>query len=307
MCSQTGGNQYPEFLTTKDWTISEDVDLDEAESINSARVGKTGRPTPNPFVRTRWKSERVVREPEKINTIERRLNSEHVVREPAKINTIEKAKTERSTSLEDKMKKWHRSSLPSRKAERTANQYTELVQGDSLEHLRKSIRIAGSISKKGTDINKELRRQQHVIHRADSDIRLADCDTDQTNEKLRRMSSSWKRATSIRKGKTKKVQTSKNPDILRTGISSYSMSKVCSTKAITRSRGSSKDTKQQQINSGIEELHTVLDLITVQQMDATWMLKEQEKQLSVFEDRTDRTHTKIKRQSQIISRIVGKS
>jgi len=313
MCSQTstgGPRKHSDLFATKQWSSSEDVDLDEEESTNFVRVAKRARSTPDPFRR----------QPAK--TLRCKSMSDRSYTERRKINTIEKANTDRSTelrgsSLEKRMKEWHRSTSTIR-TECAAKQYTEMLQDDSLKHLRQSIRVAGSIVQKGTNINQELARQHDLIRKSNNDISVAEYDTDLSNERLRGMSSiTWKLMSKIRKGKPKlKVKAFSTVGVLNGEMGLCSVSKVCSPTTIPPARGSAKDTtqqasakdtKQQQLKSGIEELHTTLDIITVQQMDTAWSLKQQDKELSVFEGKMDRTKTKIERQCQMINNIVSKS
>jgi len=196
-------------------------------------------------------------------------------RELRKLNTIEKAKTDRSTekrgfSLEERMKERHRSSTMSWKAECKAKQHAEILQDDSLKHLNESIRIAGSIVEKGTDICQELDRQQYLLRKVHDDISLAEYESDPRPEILKGMSSISRKLTSPIKMEPKlKLQTFSNLDNMLNGeMGLCSLSKLCSTEATAQSWASTKDTKQQWVKSGIDELNTTLDVIMLQQLDA---------------------------------------
>merc|ERR1719285_423301 len=100
------------------------------------------------------------------------------------------------------MKEWHRSSVVDRKAESAAKKYQDLVRNDTVKHLRNSVRVASSIACKGADIQEELRRQEHVLRKVDTDISYAEYETDQTTETLKGMKSLRSKFTSaIRKKK----------------------------------------------------------------------------------------------------------
>lgn len=156
------------------------------------------------------------------------------IRDQGKTTMLEKSKTERAVkrgggfSLEDRMKEWHRSSVVDRKAESAAKKYQEMVSNDTLKHLRNSVLVAGSIAGKGADINEELRRQERVLRKADTDISHAEYETDQTTETLKGMKSLRSKLTSsIRKKKPKlKVQTFNDFDLLDGEIGLSSMSSM---------------------------------------------------------------------------------
>jgi len=301
MCSQTstgGPSKHADFLVTKQWSSSE-----EEESTNPVIVARRTMPVLHPCRRQPRSTIRSKSVPDRSCTGRR------------KINTIEKAKSDptkmRGSSLEKRMKEWHSSSSTIRSAESTAKDYSNMLQDDSLKHLHQSIRMADSIVQKGTNINQELARQQDLIRKTDNEISLAEYDTDLSNERLRGMSSiSCKLMNMIRKSKRPKlkVKAFNTVDVLNGELGFCSMSsKLCSPSTIPPARASAKDTKQQQLKSGIGELHTTLDIIREQQMDTAWSLKQQEKELSVFEDKMDRTKTKIEQQCQLINNIVSKS
>jgi len=231
------------------------------------------------------------------------------------IPVIEKGKTDRGTegsrgfSLENRMKEWHRSSVVNRKAECAAKQYTEMIQDDTLRHLSHSVRVAGSIAGKGSDINVELRRQELVLRKADVDISFAEYETDQTTETLKGMKSlRSKFSRSIRKKEPKlKAQLFNDIDLLNGEMGLNALSRKCSPRPVSEYGGSPKDIKQKQIKTGMEELNGVLDVIKAQQIDAAWTLNRHGKHLTVFENKLGSTHKKINEQSQVISNIITDS
>jgi len=233
----------------------------------------------------------------------------------AKTNTtFHKLKTERMTtltrgySLENRMREWHRSSGMDMKAERAAKKYTEMVKDDTLKHLRKSIIVATSAVGKGADINEELRRQEHVLRNADIDITFTECETNQTAQKLKGMTSlSGKLMSTIRKKKPKiRSQIYNDFDLLNGEVGLCSMSRRFSGVSRSQYRGALKDTKEGQIKAGLGDLHEALDVITTQQFDTAWTLGRQKKHLSVFEKKLDSTQTEIKNQNQVMNCIVSK-
>jgi len=233
----------------------------------------------------------------------------------AEITTaFDKSNTERTTkrscgySLENKMKDWHRSLAIDIKAERAAKKYTEMVKDDTLKHLRNSIFVAGSMVRNGADINEELRRQEGVLRKAETDMSVTEYKTDQTTQTLRGMTSLTGKLTStLRTKKAKlKLQTYNDYDLLNGEMGLCSLSKSCSGLSTPQYKGSIKDKKERQIKAGMGELHTALDFITMQQIDAAWTLNGQDGRLSVFEKKLDRTHSKINSQSQVLNSIMSK-
>lgn len=287
MCSQqdrgSKKSYINEFQITEQWCISEE-ETEEDDSIN-------------------------------FNSVNRSKSAPGDARGPVKTTTLDRTKTQgaldrtRGSSLEDRMRQWHRSSIVERKAERAAKQYTEMVQDDTLGLLRHTVRLAGSITEKGADINEELRRQELIFRKADHDISFAEYETDQTTQKLKGMTSfSGKIVGTIRKNKPKlKIQAFSDFDLMDGQIGLCSLSRSVSTQTTPAFKASPRDAKQLQIKSGMGELHAALDVITVQQMDAAWTLKRQERYLSKFDDKLDSTHTKINRQSRVITRIMTNS
>jgi len=214
----------------------------------------------------------------------------------------------RSFSLEDRMKDWHQSSVVYRKAERAAKVYTEIVKDDTLRHLSNTIRLAGSIADKGGDINEELRRQEHVLRQADTDISFVEYQSDQATEILKGMRSLRGKVGSIRKKKPKlKVQVFNDCDLLNPEMGLCIMSARITPKPEPTNVGSPKDLKEQQIKAGMGELNMALDSIKMQQVDAALTLDRQERHLVVFGNKLDTTRTKINQQRHVISGIMGQS
>jgi len=237
-------------------------------------------------------------------------------RELEEVSTIKRAKSgqlsrSRGYSLQDRMKERCRSSVLDQEMENTAKRYCKMVREDSLRSLRHTISLAGSMVEKGSDINKELARQEQVISRAETDIRITEIETDEVTEVLKGMSSlRGKLSTVIKKKKPKqKANPSGNMDmnLMKGEVSLFSFSNMSNCKSSIPSKGSTEDTHQKQINEGIGHLNQTLDAIAVQQLDTACTLDHNKARLSAFEDQMTRSHQKIKSQSQMINQIMGKA
>jgi len=279
MCSEVKMNT--DFRQTQDWQMS-DRETDEQESVE--------------FFKEKCKS----------------LPCD--VRGAVKTTAFHKSNSERTTrrssgfSLEDRMRDWHRCSVIDKKAEREAEKYTEMVKDDTLKHLHKSIVLAGSMVGSGSDINEELRRQERVLRKADADMSYAEYETDQASQTLRAMTSlAGKFWSNIRRKNPKlNLQTWNDCDLLNGEVGLSSLSRTCTGSSAPPFKGSPKDEKERQIQAGMGDLHSALDFITMQQMDAAWTLNRQKGHLRVFEKKVDRTHTKMKRQNQVMNSVMGK-
>lgn len=225
--------------------------------------------------------------------------------------TTKRVRTSRISgySLQDKTKGWHRSSIYNRDGEENAVRYSRMVTEDSLKHLHDTIRIAGAIAEKGNDINEELARQDRGISRSEEDILWVEYETAQTAKVLKGMGSLRGKLSNVlgRKGPKLNVIPSGNMDMdLMSGVAGFrSPSQLSNCKSAILSQGVTEDMHQKQINKGIANLHQVLDNITVQQMDAAWMLNQNEERLSVYEGQLSKTHQKINCQSEIIKKLMG--
>jgi len=236
-----------------------------------------------------------------------------LVKASEKTPCMGRAKTERVSritgySLEDRMKNRHRSLVVERSGEKQAEQYGKMVVDDTLLHLHHTIRLAGSITEKGIDINEELYRQENVLCNADHDIAMAEYETDQTSDTLRRMTLKGTLTSVIKRKKSKmKPNAFKNHvDLLNGEPGLNAFSRMLYSKSLTTGRESSEDNQQHQIKKGVGHLHEALDIITAQQLDTAWSLQRQGGRLSVFEEKIGGTHGKINRQSKRISRIMSK-
>merc|ERR1719233_1124810 len=121
----------------------------------------------------------------------------------------------RSRSLQDRMMDRRRSSVVDREMEDKAKRYSKIVTEDTLKHLRHTIRIAGSIAEKGSDINNELARQERVLVGAERDVNIAEYETDEVTRVLKGMSSLRGKLTTVRRNKNPKlkVNSSRQMDI----------------------------------------------------------------------------------------------
>jgi len=221
----------------------------------------------------------------------------------------------RECSMEEKMRDWRRSSVVNPEGELQAKRYSKMVRNDTLKHLRHTIRAASSIVEKGTSINEELARQEHVLSTAENDIAVAEYETDQCTEKLKGMKSLkgklasviWKKEPKLRINEfNKETSTFSDVDLnlLKDDVGLCALSNMqTSTVTITED---SEDVEQVKIIAGIGQLHKTLDAITVQQEETAWALDNQEGRLSVFENRVSATHQKINCQTKMISSIMGK-
>jgi len=233
----------------------------------------------------------------------RRVKSEQVVRS-------------RGWSSQEKMKNWHRSSVVNQEAELQAKRYSEMVMDDTLKHLSRTIRTAGSIVEKGTCINNELARQDRVLSNAETDISIAEYETDQVSETLKGMRSLrgklksviWKKEPKLRITEfdsRRSTFSNVNFDSLEEGVGLCAFSKMDS-KSQSLFKKTSEDKQQIQFKAGVGQLHKVLDIMTEQQKEAACALESQEGRLSTFENRLTTTNNKINRQSQMIDTIMGK-
>lgn len=214
-------------------------------------------------------------------------------------------------SLQAPRRNRRRSSVVDLKTEDIARRHSKRVTEDSLKHLRRTLRIAGSIAEKGSDINKELARQDRVILTAETDISIAEHETDRASEALKGMSSIRRKfATVVKKKKPRpKVRPFRNfnMDLINGEVSLSAFSRMINCKSSIPSKDATDDTDQKQLKEGIGHLHQTLDVIALQQMDAAWALGRHEERLSIFEDQISTTHRKINSQTQMVYQIMGKS
>jgi len=232
------------------------------------------------------------------------------------VSTIKRAKSGqllRSSgySLQDRMKDRSRSSVVDREMESTAKRYCKMVREDSMRSLHQTISVASSIVEKGSDINKELARQEQVISMAETDISIAEFDIDEVTDVLKGMSSLRGKLSSVLKKKKPKLKVTppRNMDmnLMNGEVGLFSFSKISTPESSSPSKGSEEDTHQKRIMEGIGHLNQALDAIAVQQLDTAMTLDRNEEGLSVFEDQMTRTHQKIKSQSKMMNKIMGKA
>jgi len=283
VCNRTVGNVYDIERTEEWWTPDEESADDESGYFKSPMA--TRSITMPPDLR------RVLREASAV----KRAKSGHL-------------RKSKRCSLQDRMGDRRRSSVVDREMEHNARRYSEIVKEDSLKHLRHTIRIAGSIAEKGSDINKELARQERVMGSAENDLTIAEYDTDQVTETLKGMSSlRGKLATIIRKKSPKQmVNRPRQMEIMNTGeLGLAALSRMSNCESSIQSKGATEDTQQNELNECFGQLHETLDEITIQQMDASWALDRHEKRLTVFEDQMTTTHQKINSQRGMINKIMG--
>merc|ERR1712061_777321 len=74
-------------------------------------------------------------------------------------------------------------------AELQARRYSEMVMDDTLKHLSQTIRSANSSVEEGAAITNELARQARVLSDAETDISIAEYNTNQVAQTLRGMRS----------------------------------------------------------------------------------------------------------------------
>jgi len=223
----------------------------------------------------------------------------------------------REYAFQGKKKEWHRSSVVNREAEHQAKRYSKMVMDDSLKHLSHTIRTADLIVEKGAAINNELTRQEHVLSKAETDILVAEYETDQVTQKLKGMKSLrgklknviWKKEPKLRRSdfdSQRSTFSKLNLDLLKDDVGLCAFSRMES-KSSTLTKEISEDMQQIQIKEGMRQLHKALDIMAVQQMEAAGALDSQEGRLSIFENDLTTTNRKINCQSQMISSIVRKS
>jgi len=302
MCSQVchdTSRNINEFALTEDWHTPDDSTDDDSEILSLPMMNKS--------ITMPADLRRVLREVSPV----KRARSEPV---PAISKNL----------LPDEMKDWHSSSVYNRKGEEYATRYSRRIRGDTLRHLSHTIRMAGSIAEKGNDINKELARQDELLLTAENDISMAEYETDQANEALKGMSSLKGKLSTIVWRKKPKLMVNPYRNMVmdgEVGLCAFSRMGNCNSSIPSQgeweipSQGAREiqsqiaidDMHQKQIDKGIGDLHDVLDVITVQQMDAAWALDRNEERLSVFENQLITTHQKINCQSQMINKIMGKS
>jgi len=223
----------------------------------------------------------------------------------------------RERLMHKETKDWHRSSVMNQEGELQAERYCKMVTDDSWKHLSHTLRTSASIVDKGNAINDELARQEVVLSKAENDIAFAEYEIDQATEKLKGMKSLkgkvsgmvWKKQPKLRKNEFSKEagpSCNVNLSLLDGDVGLCTFSKMRSTKVSGVSNDISEDTEDVQVlmKAGIRQLHKTLDIITVQQMDTSLAL-DQEDSLSMFENRMSKTQQKINCQTQMINGIIG--
>jgi len=290
LCSRkrTVGNIY-HIRMSEDWSIpDEESTHDEKEYYNSLNVNGMRRRTMPADLRT-------------------------VLGEVSAINLARKGQLPKSSgcSLQDRMRHRRRLLAVDRKMKDNPKLCSEIVTEDSLKRLRHTIRLAGSIAEKGSDINKELARQERVMFRAASNIAIAEYETDLATEALNGMSPfRGKLATVLWKKKPKlKVNTSKNIDVdlINREVGLFSFSRMTNCNLSIPSKGAKQDRQQKEIKVGLGHLDHALDVITIQQTDTEFALNRHEELLSLCEDQITTTNQKVKSQSWRINQIRGRS
>jgi len=295
MCSQASNsnrNNIHEFNYTLDWHTSEEAeDTDDSDNLNLGRMGRC-MSQPEPSV---W---------EKAATSIKRAKSEETVRSS-------------EYSFQKKKKDWHRSSVVNSDAELRAKRYSSLVMDDTLKHLSQTIHTAGSIVEKGAAINNELARQESVLSKAETDILVAEYETEQVTHTLKGMRSLrgklknviWKKEPKLKISEfdnKRSTFSNMNLDLLKddVGLCSFSSTMQCQS---SLSKEITEDIQQIKFKEGMGQLHKALDIMAVQQREAAWALDSHEERLSMFENNVATTNSKINSQSQMISSIIGKS
>jgi len=235
---------------------------------------------------------------------------------PATMNRAKSEQVLRSSgySYQKKMKDRRRSSVVNQEAELQAKRYSKIVMDDTLKHLSHTIRTASSIVEIGDGINNELARQERVLSKAETDISIAEYETDQMTQTLKGMRSLrgklknviWKKEPKLKiKDFDCERSTFSNLDLLKedVGLSSFSRMEC---KPSSTYKATSEDMHQTQINAGMGQLHKALDIMKVQQVEAAWALDSHERRLSMFENQVTTTNNKINCQSRMIGSLMGK-
>jgi len=284
VCNRTVGNIY-DIRETEDWYTPDEESLDdESGYLNNPMVMKSMTMPPE---------------------LRRALEGASAMKW-AKGGPLPK-----SRSLQHRMMDRRRSSVVDREMEDNAKRYSKIVTEDSLKHLRHTIRIAGSIAEKGSDINNELARQERVLVGAERDAKIAEYETDEVTRTLKGMSSLRGKLTTVIRNKNPKlkVNSSRQMDInlINEEVSLVAISRMSNPKSSIPSKRVTEDTQVKELKEGFGHLNEALDVITIQQLDAAWALDRHEERLSVFEDQITTTHQKINSQSRIINQIMGKS
>jgi len=227
---------------------------------------------------------------------------------PAKNGELSKSS---GCSLQDRMKDRRRSLLVDQKMEDKAKLYSKIVTEDSLKRLRRTVRLAGSIVEKGSDINKELARHERVMLRVASNVAKAEYETDLATVALNGMSPlRGKLATVIWKKKPRlKVNTSKNNDVdlINRDVGLFSFSRMTNCNSPIPSKGATQDRQRQEIKVGFGHLNQALDVITIQQLDTAWALNRNEDLFTLCEDEIATTNQKVKSLTWSIKQIRGRS
>jgi len=285
MCSnasritRTSTSSFPGFKFTEDWNTSELTDEEDVSRPNSPSMTSTTT----------------------------------VFDSPGNRSPVKRAKTQpisrsRGYSLHERMKHRSRSPKVDQAGELQAEKYVRFVKNDTLKHLHHTVRVAGSIVQKGNDINEELDRQGRVLLKAENDISIAEYETDQASQTLKGMSSlTSKVRSSIRRKEPKLKASELSMDLLSGEIGLCALSRMSTCKTFSAITKSEEHTQEEQIKSGMGQLHQALDVIKMQQMDTARTLENQEGRLTSFEDKLVTTNNKIKCQSQIMKKIIGKA
>lgn len=234
---------------------------------------------------------------------------------PAKLQELEtkttykfSAKTvsrERGFSLRGQINEWHRTgSLRSiEKGERVAKKYINAVQNDSLKNLRDTVHIAGSIARKGADINEELARQSMVISKSKRDLSNAERDIDESARMLRGMRSyrgkfaNYMSTSSVEDTFENENQSSNFKPTFDLTFENIDIGFCSSSKKVRSARPflkSVENSTQRQIMGNVQDLHSILDNINHQQRNTADELERQEIQLKDFENQVNGTKEKIR-------------
>jgi len=295
LCSQASNRERSnviEFQFTETWETSEELE-DTDDDPKYFQLGKLGKCVSAPDQS----------DLEKATTL-KRAKSEKVLRSSGYL-------------FQERRKDWHRSSVVNKEAELQAKRYSKIVMDDTLKHLSHTIHTAGSIVEKGAAINNELARQENVLSKAETDISIAEYETDQVTRTLKGMRSLrgklknviWKKEPKLKVNEIdcqKSTFSNLNLDLLEEDAGLCALSGM-QCKPSTIHGATSEDEQQIQIKAGMKQLHKALDIMTVQQMEAAWALKSHEGRLSMFEEQVTTTNNKIKCQSHMIGKIMGKS